>query len=252
MSIIANNLYRDSLNFFRNQFTNILILSLLTAFVPLLFNQILRIDNKITNTLIDIQNHSLILSSMDMREFIQTIQPYQQLALIKTTITVMFLRLINYVFLIGGMITLLQTSSQKKHISVFCAVINSTSILPRLLVLLFVCNTFIQIGLRLFIVPGIIITLIFLLASIIMSLEKKNIFTSIKSSCTLIFVNIRLITPIMMFFLLIKMILYMLNQHLSFNLNAMNLILTTLNHLLSTLLLIYLFRLYMLLKGNTV
>ncbi|CUR53611.1 UPF0259 membrane protein Spro_2675 [Serratia symbiotica] len=248
MPITSNILYRDSFNFFRNQLINILIISLLTAFISVTLNQIFGTDNEILKILHATQDEFSTSTNINFQKFIQKMTPEQQLLMLKISAAATFSALIGYTILIGGILTLLRLVSQGENISALRAIYNSFPILPRLLSLLFICSLLIQLGLTLFIIPGIIMAIAFSFASIITINDKKSIFTSIKLSCKLAFINIRIIIPAMIFWLIAKLcLLFILSKQSLLIPSATNLVFTTLSNLISTLLIIYLFRLYMLL-----
>jgi hypothetical protein len=117
------------------------------------------------------------------------------------------------------------------------------------MLLLFICNLMIHLGLRLLVVPGVIMIIAFSLASVVAT-DKKGVFASIKLSCRLALANVRVIVPAMVLWLVAKLLLFFVFSHLPLlTPNAANLALTALSNLISALLLIYLFRLYILLRS---
>ena len=99
-------------------------------------------------------------------------------------------------------------------------------------------------------VPGVLMAIAFALAPVIASVDKKGVFASLKLSSNLAFGNARVIVPAMMLWLAAKLLVLFLVSHLSvLTPNVASVVLTALSNLVSALLLIYLFRLYMLLRG---
>ncbi len=247
MSITANILYRDSFNFFRNQMTSILMLVVLTASISVLFNHMLGDETEIFRILTTTKGGLNTSNIVDIEAFIHQMTPEQQIILLKASASATFLALVGNAFLIGGVLTLLRLASQGKRATALRAIGSSALVLPRLTLLLFICSLMIQLGLRLLVVPGIIMAVAFSLASIIATTDKKGIFFSIKLSCRIALSNVRAILPAMTFWLAAKLLLFFLFSHIpSLAPGAINLMITVLNNLISALLLIYLFRLYML------
>lgn len=250
MPITANTLYRDSFNFFRNQLTSILMLALLTAFISVLLNQAFSPDVEQLKILSATEGDFAASAGMGIQEIIQQMTPEQQMVLLKVSAAATFSALVSNVLLVGGMLTLIRLVSQGQRISALRAIGASAPELPRLLLLLFICTLLTQLGLTLFVVPGVIMAIAFSLAPVITATEKKGVFASIKLSCKLAFANARVIVPAMMLWLAAKLLVLFLVSHLSvLTPNVASVVLTALSNLVSALLLIYLFRLYMLLRS---
>jgi hypothetical protein len=172
------------------------------------------------------------------------------MVLLKVSAAATFSALVGNVLLVGGMLTLVRLVSQGQRLSALRAIGASAPELPRLLLLLFICTLLIQLGLTLFVVPGVIMAIAFSLAPVITTADKKGVFASIKLSCKLAFANARVIVPAMMLWLAAKLLVLFMVSHLSvLTPNVASVVLTALSNLVSALLLIYLFRLYMLLRS---
>lgn len=250
MPITANTLYRDSFNFFRNQLASILILALLTAFISVMLNQVFSPDIEQLKILSATEGDFAASAGMGIQEIIQQMTPEQQMVLLKVSAAATFSALVGNVLLVGGMLTLVRLVSQGQRLSALRAIGASAPELPRLLLLLFICTLLIQLGLTLFVVPGVIMAIAFSLAPVITTADKKGVFASIKLSCKLAFANARVIVPAMMLWLAAKLLVLFMVSHLSvLTPNFASVVLTALSNLVSALLLIYLFRLYMLLRS---
>ncbi|CAI0932509.1 YciC family protein [Serratia liquefaciens] len=250
MPITANTLYRDSFNFFRNQLASILILALLTAFISVMLNQVFSPDIEQLKILSATEGDFAASAGMGLQEIIQQMTPEQQMVLLKVSAAATFSALVGNVLLVGGMLTLVRLVSQGQRLSALRAIGASAPELPRLLLLLFICTLLIQLGLTLFVVPGVIMAIAFSLAPVITTADKKGVFASIKLSCKLAFANARVIVPAMMLWLAAKLLVLFMVSHLSvLTPNVASVVLTALSNLVSALLLIYLFRLYMLLRS---
>ncbi|MGC6386830.1 YciC family protein [Ewingella sp. S1.OA.A_B6] len=245
MPITASTLYRDSFNFMRNQLTSILLLALLTAFITVILNQLF-IPGADQLSLLSATSDDLSgTTGMSLQELIQNMSPEQQMVLLKVSAAATFSALVGNVLLVGGMLTLIQMVSNGMTTSALRSIGASAPILPRLLGLMLVCTLLVQLGLTLFIVPGVLIAVAVSMAPVISSTEKMGVFKSIKISSKLAFANARLLFPAIMFWLAAKMLVLLAVSHLTI-LPAMaaTVVLSTLSNLISALLLIYLFRLY--------
>ncbi|MFC0225846.1 YciC family protein [Serratia aquatilis] len=249
MPITANTLYRDSFNFFRNQVASILLLALLTAFISVLLNQAFSPDIEQLKILSATESDLTSTAGMGIQEIIQQMTPEQQIVLLKVSAAATFSALVGNMLLVGGMLTLIRLVSEGQRTSALRAIGISAPLLPRLLLLLFICTLLIQLGLTLFIVPGVILAISFSLAPVISVADGKGVFASLKLSCKLAFANARVIVPAMMLWLAAKLLILFMVSHLSvLTPNVASVVLTALSNLVSALLLIYLFRLYMLLR----
>lgn len=247
MPITANTLYRDSFNFLRNQVPAIILLALLTAFVTVMLNKAFIPDSDQLSILSAAENN--ITSSGSISEMVSQMTQEQQIVLLKVSAVVTFSALVGNVLLVGGMLTLISMVSQGRRVSALQAIGLSLPILPRLLLLMFIGTLVIQLGLTFFIVPGVVIAVALSLSPMIVTNERIGIFAAMKASAQLAFANIRLIVPAMMLWIATKLLLLFLVSRLAIlPPEIATVIFGTLSNLASALLLVYLFRLYMLLR----
>ncbi|MDN0122725.1 YciC family protein [Yersinia aleksiciae] len=253
MPITANTLYRDSFNFLRNQLPAILLLALLTAFITVMLNQAFTPDTEQLSLLSATESDITSSASLSISEIVSQMTPEQQMVLLKVSAAATFSALVGNVLLVGGMLTLISMVSQGRRVSALQAIGISVPILPRLLLLMFIGTLLIQLGLTMFIVPGVIIAVALSLSPVIVTTEKIGVFASIKASTKLAFANVRLIVPAMMLWIAAKLILlYLVSRLTALPTPIATVILSALSNLVSALLLVYLFRLYMLLRPTDV
>lgn len=251
MPITASSLYRDSFNFMRNQLVSIILLALITAFITVILNQVFIPDSEQLQLLATTENDFTASAGMGIQEIVQQMSPEQQMVLLKVSAAATFSALVGNVLLVGGMLTLIQLVSEGKRTSALRAIGAAAPVLPRLLLLMFICTLLVQLGLTLFVVPGVILAISFSLAPIITTTDKVGVFGAMRSSCKLAFANARLIVPAMMMWLLAKLVLLLLVSRLTvLSPTVATVLLGALSNLVSALLLIYLFRLYMLLRNT--
>lgn len=250
MPITASMLYRDSFNFFRNQVVGILLIALLTAFISVLLNQAFRPDAEQLKLLSITENDLASTAGMGIQEIIQSMTPEQQMVLLKLSAAATLSALVGNVLLVGGVLTLIGMVSAGHTTSALRAIGSSLPQLPGLLLLLFICTLLIQLGITLFIVPGVILAISFSLAPVIYFADRGGIFAALRQSCKLAFANARVIVPAMMLWLAAKLlVLFMISQSSVLTPEIAGVVLTALSNLVSALLLIYLSRLYMLLRN---
>ncbi|ATM95765.1 membrane protein YciC, linked to IspA [Yersinia frederiksenii] len=249
MPITANTLYRDSFNFLRNQLPAILLLALLTAFITVMLNQAFIPGTEQLSILSASESDFASSGNVSIRDMVAQLTPEQQIVLLKVSAAATFSALVGNVLLVGGMLTLISMVSMGRRVSALQAIGLSVPTLPRLLLLMFIGTLLIQLGLMIFIVPGIAIAVALSLSPVIVTTEKIGVFAAIKASSKLAFSNVRLIIPAMMLWIAAKLVLlYLVNHLTALPTPIASVILSTLSNLVSALLLVYLFRLYMLLR----
>ncbi|MEI7194388.1 YciC family protein [Pectobacterium versatile] len=246
MPITANTLYRDTMNFTRNQFISILMMSLLTAFITVI------LDHAISSSEDELQ----ILSNSGFMDLIQQMTPEQQTVLMKMLAANagVFPTLLGNVLLTGGVLMLIQLVSDGQRTSALRAIGASAPFLLRLLILILLCTLLIQFGIMFLIVPGVLLAIAFSLSPVIMITEKCGVFRAIKASAKLAYGNLRAVAPAIVVWLLanlltkIAIFLFVLTLPNS-SPTVLGVVLNGLGNLISAILLIYLFRLYMLLRA---
>jgi len=171
------------------------------------------------------------------------------MVLLKVSAAASFSALIGNVLLLGGMLALIPLVSQGQRLSALRAIGTSAPMLPRLLLLMFLCTLMVQLGITAFIVPGIVLAVGLALSPMIMSEEKVGVIRAIRSSFRLSFANVRLISPAIMLWLAAKLALLLLVGVLSaLHPTVGMVIMGALSNLVSAMLIIYLSRLYMLVR----
>ena len=250
MPITARTLYRDSFNFFRHQISTLCLLALLTAFISVILNQAFTPGADDLSILASA--HGTLTSGMGLQEMVQQMTPEQQMVLLKVSAAASFSALIGNVLLLGGMLALIPLVSQGQRLSALRAIGTSAPMLPRLLLLMFLCTLMVQLGITAFIVPGIVLAVGLALSPMIMSEEKVGVIRAIRSSFRLSFANVRLISPAIMLWLAAKLALLLLVGVLSaLHPTVGMVIMGALSNLVSAMLIIYLSRLYMLVRQPT-
>ena len=246
MPITARSLYRDSINFFRHQMTPIILLALLTAFISVALNQTFSPSSQALTQLASDDNVSAARGLQDM---IRQMTPEQQMTLLKVSAAASFSVLIGNVLLLGGMLVLIAQASNGARLSALRAIGLSAPMLPRLLLLMLLCTLMVQLGITLFILPGIILAVGLALSPMIMTAEQCGVIKAIRSSFRLSFANVRLISPAILLWMLMKLVLLLLVDTLAALHPSLGMVIMgTLSNLISVGLILYLSRLYMLLR----
>ncbi|MCV2528566.1 MAG: YciC family protein [Candidatus Lightella neohaematopini] len=240
------SIHFNVINFIRNQFYNIMMLVLVVSILNTLISYILISFNEkllLSNIIIEHSNLSL-------HQFIQQLSLEQQYLLLKVSIINTITNLINNIFIISGILTIIKilkcnSKEQIKKI-LFSLLIKK---LPKLIVLIFLLTIIIQFGLLL-IIPGIILMIVLSFSPIILFTNKISISKSIYNSIIISINNFKLVYPIIILWFVIKIILLMMITRLVFITPSLatNIILNIINNLLLSILIIYIFRLYLFLN----
>ncbi|QHM71163.1 YciC family protein [Mixta intestinalis] len=245
MSITAGSLYRDTGNFLRHQLVTVVLIALLTSFITVMLNHALTPGADQLSILNEGDNGN----ASSLIEIIQNMTPEQQQVLLRTSAAGTFASLVGNTLLLGGMLCLIPLVSSGQRISALRAIGASAPLLPRLLLLTFLITLLVQLGFMALVVPGIILGILFSLAPVILATEKTGIIAAMRASSRLAWANIKLISPAVLVWILAKLALLLMSSSFAvLPVNIAAIVINALSNLVSAILVIYLFRLYMLLR----
>jgi hypothetical protein len=195
MPITVQSLYRDSYNFMRNQISRLLLLALLATAIQFTMFQLLQPDFRTINQTYEINSAELSengqpSSNRNLAEQLSGdmshLSQEQQLALAKDLMAQMlkeyFPNFITKILLMTWTVCFILLVIRGETANIMSTLGFSVNRLPRMLLIGFVCNILIAIGLTMLILPGIILSFGLALAPIMVAATNTTILDAISDS----------------------------------------------------------------------
>ncbi|QCI18819.1 YciC family protein [Buchnera aphidicola] len=243
MFITIRELCNDTYHFVSKEIKTIFFISIVATLISILINMLIKPDMHI----ISIIENNKFINSHSVFDFVNNMSEYEKKALLKYSIFKIIEFLTSKTFLLGSIITLITCLSDNKKQPISFSIIFFTKLLPSLFFLNCITNIIIQIGFIFFIFPGIFLSILLALSPIILSFKKNTLIDSIKLSISISWKHINIIGTGVLFWMCMKFILTKVLFNIPIiNTNFIFLILNVSINVFFSILIIYLFRFYML------
>lgn len=247
MLITAKELRDDTNHFFCKQIAPIFFISVFVTFISMLIGMFIRPDMHIISI---IENNNSIDSRL-LFELINNMNLKEKSQLLEYSIFKIIELLMSKTLLLGSMITLISTLSKNKKEPIAQIIYSLFAFLPSLFILNFMSTFITQLGFILLFIPGMLLTLTLSLAPIIFYSKKNSLINSMRLSIYISWKNIKIIGPAVLLWIFGKFILIIvLSNMYFFNKNIVFLISNISINILYSILIIYLFRFYMLFSNS--
>lgn len=240
--ITASEIRSDTYHFFSKQIGIIFFISVFVTLVGMLSDMFIKPDMHIVSI---IENNKFI-NAHSLLDLINNMNLEEKNELLKYSIFKIIELLLGKTVLLGSMIILISNLSYNKKESITSSISSLFASLPNLFLLNFITTFLIQLGFMFFIIPGVLLSIILSLSPIIFSFKKHGLIESIRFSMCVSWKYIKIIGSGVLFWMCSKFITTTMLSNIYFiNKNIVFLILNVSVNILYSLLIIYLFRFYM-------
>ncbi|CAG9420391.1 YciC family protein [Providencia alcalifaciens] len=250
MSISANSLFRDSINFFKNQLNGLFTIVLIATAISVIVYAMLIPNERMIGVLLEAQNQLLEAGNAGLQNWVLNLPEDEKNSILRVSVGLILSVALGSLVLMCGVLSYIANLSRGEAVNGTQALVSSLPKAPAMFLLLIICSLLIQLGITLMVLPGLILAIGFSLAPAILMNEKVNPFNAMGRSWKLAFANWRIAAPMILIWMATQMLVSMLLSSLQLNHIVVNGISFLINNMIAAFALIYFFRLYMLSSKN--
>lgn len=154
MSITANSLIGDSVNFFKNQLNGLLTISLLATVVSVVIYYLMIPNKEMIAVVFEAQNKLAESGNAGLQEWIKELSDQDKSSILRVSFGLILSITLGSLLLVSGTLSYILALSKGEEVSGLQALLQSSGKLVSMFVLLLVCSLLIQLGTAVMILPG--------------------------------------------------------------------------------------------------
>lgn len=243
MIITIKQLHHDTYHFFRKQIGAIFLISIAVTLISIAINMIIQPDMHIMSII----DRKKFFHSHSLLDFINNMNAREKYDLLKYSILKIIEILISKTLLLGSIIILISNLASNQKQSITLILYSLSKFLPSLFTLNCLTAFISQVSFMFFVIPGIFLSILLSLSPIILFFTNNGTAHAIRHSICIAWKYIMVIGPSILLWMSGKFFLTIIISHIYFiNKNVIFLLLNVSSNVLYSILIIYLFRFYML------
>lgn len=246
MSISANSLISDSVNFFKNQLGGLSTIVLLATVVSVIIYSMMIPNAQMISVLVDAQSQFIDAGNSGLQHWVQGLSEEEKSSILRVSFGLILSVTFGSLILICGVLAYISGLSRGEEMTGAQALLASLPKAPSMFLLLVVCSLLVQLGITIMVFPGIVLAIGFSLAPAILINENVNPFNAMGKSWKMAYANWRLALPMVLIWMASQMLVSLLVSSIQMNHIVANGVSFLINNIIAAFALIYFYRLYML------
>lgn len=246
MSISANSLISDSINFFKNQLGGLSTIVLLATVVSVIIYSMMIPSAQMISVLVDAQAQFIKAGNSGLQDWVQGLSEEEKSSILRVSFGLILSVTFGSLILICGVLAYIAGLSRGEDMTGTQALLASLPKAPSMFLLLIVCSLLVQLGTTIMVFPGIVLAIGFSLAPAILISENVNPFNAMGKSWKMAYANWRLALPMVLIWMASQMLVSLLMSSMQMNHIVSNGVSFLINNIIAAFALIYFYRLYML------
>lgn len=250
MSISANSLISDSINFFKNQLSGLFTIILLATAVSVVIYSMMIPNAQMIGVLFDAQTKFIDAGNSGLQNWVQDLSEEDKSSILRVSLGLILSVTFGSLILICGILSYISGLSRGEEMTGTQALLASLPKALSMLLLLVICSLLVQLGITIMVLPGVVLVIGFSLAPAILISESVNPLNAMGQSWKMAYANWRLALPMVLIWMASQMLVSLVVSSLNLNHIVTNGISFLINNVIAAFALIYFYRLYMLIKNQ--